>query len=123
MLALGGVRPLTGGSKKEGNVTCERMRKLWAGEAVTRTIDGGHEVVVAANQAPIVDGKPEQRMRVGCGSATVDVVLPTDATTHQDSKATCRNVLAGTVPSVTATKPVTATVRLDASDIPKILLR
>ena len=60
---------------------------------------------------------------VGCGSATVDVVLPTDATTHQDSKATCRNVIAGTVTSVTATQPVTATVRLDSSDISEIVLR
>jgi hypothetical protein len=49
------------------------MLKLGAGEPVTMTIDGGHEVVVAANQAPIVDGKPEQRMRVGCGSATVGI--------------------------------------------------
>jgi 6-hydroxynicotinate reductase len=73
MLSIGGVRHLTGGSKKEGNVTCETMLKLCAGEAVTMTIDGGHEVVAAANQAPIVDGKPEQRMRVGCGSATVGI--------------------------------------------------
>lgn len=73
MLSIGGVRHLTGGSKKEGNVTCDTMLKLCAGEAVTLTIDGGHEVVVAANQAPIVDGKPEQRMRVGCGSATVGI--------------------------------------------------
>ncbi|WP_298960492.1 6-hydroxynicotinate reductase [uncultured Methylobacterium sp.] len=73
MLSIGGVRHLTGGSKKEGTVTCDAMLKLCAGEAVTLTIDGGHEVVVQAGRPPIVDGKPESRMRVGCGSATVGI--------------------------------------------------
>ncbi|MEM8915614.1 MAG: 6-hydroxynicotinate reductase, partial [Pseudomonadota bacterium] len=35
------------------------------------TIDEGSTVVVQAGKAPIVDGKPELRMRVGCGSATI----------------------------------------------------
>jgi hypothetical protein len=73
MLSIGGVRHLTGGSKKEGNVTCDTLLKLCAAQAVTMTIDGGHEVVVQAGRAPIVDGKPEERMRVGCGSATVGI--------------------------------------------------
>jgi CO/xanthine dehydrogenase Mo-binding subunit/aerobic-type carbon monoxide dehydrogenase small subunit (CoxS/CutS family) len=73
MLSLGGVRHLTGGSKKEGNATCEAMLKLSNGEAVELTIDGGHGVIVQAGQAPIVDGKPETRMRVGCGSATIGI--------------------------------------------------
>jgi hypothetical protein len=73
MLSLGGVRHLTGGSKKEGVVTCETLLALCAAEAVTLTIDGGHEVIVQAGQAPIVDGTPERRMRVGCGSATVGI--------------------------------------------------
>jgi hypothetical protein len=73
MLSIGGVRHLTGGSKKEGNVTCETLLALCAGETVELTIDGGHAVLVQAGQAPVVDGKPEQRMRVGCGSATVGI--------------------------------------------------
>jgi hypothetical protein len=73
MLSLGGVRHLTGGSKKEGTVTCETLLALCAGEAVELTIDGGHAVVVQAGKAPIVDGTPERRMRVGCGSATVGI--------------------------------------------------
>jgi hypothetical protein len=73
MFSVGGVRHLTGGSKKEGNVTCETMLKLCGGEAVEMAIDGGHTVVVQAGHAPIVDGKPEERMRVGCGSATVGI--------------------------------------------------
>ena len=71
MLSIGGVRHLTGGSKKEGNVTCETLLALCNGEAATLTIDGGHSIVVRAGHAPIVDGVPEQRMRAGCGSATV----------------------------------------------------
>lgn len=73
MLSIGGVRHLTGGSKKEGTVTCDTLLALCSGDAVTMTIDGGHEVVVAAGAAPIVDGKRETRMRVGCGSATVGI--------------------------------------------------
>jgi hypothetical protein len=73
MLSLGGVRHITGGSKKEGNVTCETLLGLCAGEAVTLSIDGGREVVVQAGRAPIVDGTPERRMRVGCGSAAVGI--------------------------------------------------
>jgi 6-hydroxynicotinate reductase len=73
MLSLGGVHHLTGGSKKEGNVTCATMLKLCNGEAVELAIDGGHTVIVQAGHAPIVDGNAETRMRVGCGSATVGI--------------------------------------------------
>ncbi|MCA3565422.1 MAG: 6-hydroxynicotinate reductase [Methylocystis sp.] len=73
MLSLGGVRHLTGGSKKEGNVTCDTLLKLCSGEAVELTIDNGHSVIVQAGRPPIVDGKPEERMRVGCGSATIGI--------------------------------------------------
>jgi hypothetical protein len=73
MLSLGGVRHLTGGSKREGVVACDTLLKLCNGEAVALAIDGGHEVVVQAGKAPIVDGKAETRMRVGCGSATVGI--------------------------------------------------
>ncbi len=73
MLSIGGVRHLTGGSKKEGNVTCETLLALCNGEAVDLAIDGGHRVRVQAGQAPVVDDKAEVRMRVGCGSATVGI--------------------------------------------------
>ena len=73
MLSIGGVRHLTGGSKKEGTVTCDALLELCAGKAVEMTIDGGHAVIVQAGAAPIVDGRPEVRMRVGCGSATVGI--------------------------------------------------
>ena len=73
MLSLGGVHHLTGGSKKEGVVTCETMLALANGAAVELTIDGGASVVVQPGAAPIVDGTPEHRMRVGCGSATIGI--------------------------------------------------
>ena len=71
MLSLGGVHHLTGGSKKEGRVTCAALLALCNGEAVTLTVDDGAEVVVQANKPPIINGVVEERMRVGCGSATV----------------------------------------------------
>ncbi|SDI31835.1 hypothetical protein SAMN04487993_1003119 [Salipiger marinus] len=71
MLSLGGVHHLTGGSKKEGRVTCATLLALCNGATVDLTIDGGAELQIAAGQAPVVNGAREERMRVGCGSATV----------------------------------------------------
>jgi len=73
MLSLGGVHHLTGGSKKEGRITCEMMLALGNKQAVELSIDGGSQIVVQAGKAPIVNGVEEQRMRVGCGSATVGI--------------------------------------------------
>ena len=71
MLSLGGVHHLTGGTKKEGRITCETLLALCNNESVELSIDGGSTVSVKAGAAPIIDGVTEQRMRVGCGSATV----------------------------------------------------
>lgn len=73
MLALGGVRHLTGGSKKEGNVTCQAMLDLCNRKAVELTIDDGSTLILQAGEAPVVDGLKEARMRVGCGSATIGI--------------------------------------------------
>lgn len=73
MLSLGGVHHLTGGSKKEGRITCDVMMALGNKQAVELTIDGGAQLVVQAGKAPIVDGIEEKRMRVGCGSATIGI--------------------------------------------------
>ena len=40
-------------------------------EAVELTIDGGSTLIVEAGKPPVIDGKEEYRMRVGCGSATI----------------------------------------------------
>lgn len=71
MLSLGGVHHLTGGSKKEGRVTCDTLLDLCNMKPVELTIDGGSNVIVEAGKAPIVNGQAEERMRVGCGSATI----------------------------------------------------
>ena len=76
MLALGGVRHLTGGSKREGTVTCQMMLDLCNKKPVELQVDGGAKVVVQAGAAPVIDGDLEERMRVGCGSATIGIFAP-----------------------------------------------
>jgi hypothetical protein len=71
MLSLGGVHHLTGGSKKQGRMTCDTMLALCNGAAVELAIEDGATIVVQAGQPPLVNGEQEARMRVGCGSATI----------------------------------------------------
>lgn len=73
MLSLGGVHHLTGGSKKEGRITCDLMMALGNKQAVELSIDGGSHLIVQAGKAPIVNGVEERRMRVGCGSAAIGI--------------------------------------------------
>jgi hypothetical protein len=73
MLSLGGVQHLTGGSKKEGRVTCDVMLALGNRAPVTLDVDGGAQLVVQAGRAPVINGVAENRMRVGCGSATIGI--------------------------------------------------
>ncbi len=72
-LSLGGVHHLTGGSKREGRVSCELMVRLGNREAVDLQIDGGAALRVQAGMPPVVNGVEERRMRVGCGSATIGI--------------------------------------------------
>src|SRR5437870_4082166 len=71
MLSLGGVHHLTGGSKKEGRVTCDTLMDLSNCKPVELSIDGGATVIVQAGRPPVVNGTAEERMRVGCGSARI----------------------------------------------------
>ncbi len=73
MLAIGGVRHLTGGSKKEGVVACKTMLGLCNKEAVELAVEGGARLTVQAGKPPVIDGVVEERMRVGCGSATIGI--------------------------------------------------
>ncbi|HZF35970.1 MAG TPA: 6-hydroxynicotinate reductase, partial [Candidatus Angelobacter sp.] len=73
MLSLGGVRHLTGGSKKEGVVTCETLLTLCNKGAVEMSVDGGAALTIQAGRPPVIDGTAEERMRVGCGSATIGI--------------------------------------------------
>jgi hypothetical protein len=69
MLSLGGVHHLTGGSKKEGRITCEMMDL--GNKKPVEIVEGGSALVIQAGRAPVVNGVEERRMRVGCGSATI----------------------------------------------------
>jgi hypothetical protein len=71
MLSLGGVNHLTHGGKKEGRVTCDALLRLSNCEAVEMTVDGGATAIIQAGKPPVINGKIEERMRVGCGSATI----------------------------------------------------
>ena len=71
MLSLGGVRHLTGGSRQEGTATCDTLLSLCNRKPVELQIEGGASVIVEAGKPPIVGGVLEERMRVGCGSATI----------------------------------------------------
>jgi len=71
MLSLGGVHHFTGGSKKQGRVTCHALLDLCNNAAVELTVDDGATVLVEAGKPPVVNGQMEERMRVGCGSATI----------------------------------------------------
>ena len=71
MLSLGGVRHLTGGSRREGTVTCDTLLNLCDRKPVELTVDDGATIIVEAGKPPVVDGVQEERMRVGCGSATI----------------------------------------------------
>ena len=71
MLSLGGVSHLTGGGKKEGRVTCAALLDLCNGRPVELVVDQGATVLVQSGRPPLVNGVLEERMRVGCGSATI----------------------------------------------------
>ena len=71
MLSLGGVHHLTGGSKQEGRATCDALLALSNRKTVDLSVDGGSQLTVEAGKAPLINGAQEERMRVGCGSATI----------------------------------------------------
>ena len=71
MLSLGGVNHLTGGSKREGVVTMETLLALCSGGSVELSVDEGSQLVLQAGEPPVINGVVEERMRVGCGSATI----------------------------------------------------
>ena len=71
MLSLGGVNHLTGGSKREGLVTMETLLALCSGEPAELSVDEGADLTLQAGEPPVINGTVEERMRVGCGSATI----------------------------------------------------
>ena len=72
MLSLGGVNHLTGGGKKEGGVTCDtllRSVQRQGGRTHRRRRRQRHRAGGQARRSSTA--AQEERMRVGCGSATI----------------------------------------------------
>ena len=98
MLSLGGVRHLTGGSRKEGTVTCETLLNLCDRKPVELAIDDGATVIVQAGKPPVVGGVQEERMRVaaarppsGCSPNNGSAKLMKWWWSMTTSPACCRN--------------------------------
>src|SRR4051812_18365440 len=79
MLSLGGVRHLTGGSKREGRVTCDSLLKLLNKGPLELEVDGGSSLVVRAGRPPVIGGRGGGRVRGGCGAAPLGVLSPPGA--------------------------------------------
>jgi len=73
MLAIGGVNYLANGDKKVGKQACHTMVELCNKQPQNYEIEGGVSITIQAGKAPIINGIPEKRMRVGCGSATIGI--------------------------------------------------
>ena len=71
MLSLGGVHHLTGGSKKEGSVTCEALLALVQprGRSSSRSTAAPTRGRAGRPRRRSSTASQEERMRVGCGSA------------------------------------------------------
>lgn len=68
MLSLGGVNLLTG---KDGIWVARVMTEVANRRRVSLKVKGGSRLEVQVGSPPVVDGQSRQRMRVGCGSASM----------------------------------------------------
>ena len=73
MLHIGGVNRLTG---ENGFVVARTITDIANGEPVKLKIDGGSRLNIQVGKPPTIDGHPVEKMRVGCGSATLGIFAP-----------------------------------------------
>jgi 6-hydroxynicotinate reductase len=73
MFSLGGVNVLT---SKDGQFAARTIMDLLQGKKVKFEVEDGASVEIALGKAPSVNGESEERMRVGCGSATSGLFAP-----------------------------------------------
>ncbi len=73
MLAIGGVNVLTG---PHGFRAARVMTALVNRGRVKLRVEGGRRLEVRLGEAPVIDGVPVGKMRVGCGSATLGLFAP-----------------------------------------------
>lgn len=73
ILALGGVNTLTG----ESGFLAARLMTAVANRAPFKVrVEGGARLELRVGEAPVIDGAPIGKMRVGCGSATLGLFAP-----------------------------------------------
>ena len=89
MLSLGGVNHLTGGSKQEVRVTCQIMMTLGYQKAVELEVKDCSKLIIQAGVALIIEGIQEERMQVGCGSATIGIFAQHSALSRMHISAQC----------------------------------
>jgi Fe-S-cluster-containing hydrogenase component 2 len=68
MLSIGGATILSG---KNGFMAARTIVDLANGEQMVLQVEKGSKLHIAVGQPPIIDGKAEKKMRIGCGSATI----------------------------------------------------
>lgn len=68
MISIGGVNLLTG---MTGFMVAKTIVDICNGEKVSLRVDKGATLELQAGKRPVIDGKEDERMRLGCGSATV----------------------------------------------------
>ena len=73
MLSIGGINLLTG---NDGLLVARTITDIANKKKVTLRIEGGTKVQLQVGQAPIIDGRRPENMRVGCGSATLGLFAP-----------------------------------------------
>ena len=73
MLHIGGVNRLTG---ENGFAVARAITDLSNQKAVKIKIENGSRLTLQVGQPPIIDGKEVEKMRVGCGSATLGIFAP-----------------------------------------------
>ena len=68
MLSIGCANTLSG---RFGFMAARTVVELANGERVTLQVQKGSKLELQVGYAPIIDGRPEKKMRIGCGSATI----------------------------------------------------
>lgn len=73
MLSIGGVNLLTG---KDGLVVARTITDIANKNLVKLKVDGGAKLELRVGYTPVIDGQRPDKMRVGCGSATLGLFAP-----------------------------------------------
>ncbi len=73
MIHIGGVNRLTG---ENGFVVARTITDIANGKPVKLKVDGGSRLNIQVGKPPQIDGQPVEKMRVGCGSATLGIFAP-----------------------------------------------